>query len=106
MAGLKITRADFEEKVLKADKPVLVDFWAAWCGPCRMLGPVISDIAEKYDGQVIVGKVNVDDEMALALKYNVSSIPMVALFKDGKLVDRAVGYRSKSDMEDMIKAVL
>ena len=71
-----------------------------------MLGPVISDIAEKYDGQVIVGKVNVDDEMALALKYNVSSIPMVALFKDGKLVDRAVGYRSKSDMEDMIKAVL
>lgn len=106
MAELKITQADFKEKVLKADKPVLVDFWAAWCGPCRMLGPVISDIAEKYDGQVIVGKVNVDDEMALALKYNVSSIPMVALFKDGKLVDRAVGYRSKSDMEDMIKAVL
>lgn len=106
MAELKITQSDFEEKVLKADKPVLVDFWAAWCGPCRMLGPVISDIAEKYDGQVIVGKVNVDDEMALALKYNVSSIPMVALFKDGKLVDRAVGYRSKSDMEDMIKAVL
>ena len=106
MAELKITQADFEEKVLKADKPVLVDFWAAWCGPCRKMGPVISDIAEKYDGQVIVGKVNVDDEMALALKYNVSSIPMVALFKDGKLVDRAVGYRSKSDMEDMIKAVL
>ncbi len=106
MAELKITQEDFEEKVLKADKPVLVDFWAAWCGPCRMLGPVISDIAEKYDGQVIVGKVNVDDEMALALKYNVNSIPMVALFKDGKLVDRAVGYRSKSDMEDMIKAVL
>jgi thioredoxin 1 len=106
MAELKITQEDFEEKVLKADKPVLVDFWAAWCGPCRMLGPVISDIAEKYDGQVIVGKVNVDDEMALALKYNVSSIPMVALFKDGKLVDRAVGYHSKSDMEDMIKAVL
>lgn len=106
MAELKITQEDFEEKVLKADKPVLVDFWAAWCGPCRMLGPVISDIAEKYDGQVIVGKVNVDDEMALALKYNVSSIPMVALFKDGKLVDMAVGYRSKSDMEDMIKAVL
>ncbi len=106
MAELKITQADFEEKVLKADKPVLVDFWAAWCGPCRMLGPVISDIAEKYDGQVIVGKVNVDDEMALALKYNVSSIPMVALFKDGKLVDSAVGYQSKSDMEDMIKAVL
>lgn len=106
MAELKITQEDFEEKVLKADKPVLVDFWAAWCGPCRMLCPVISDIAEKYDGQVIVGKVNVDDEMALALKYNVSSIPMVALFKDGKLVDRAVGYHSKSDMEDMIKAVL
>ena len=106
MAELEITQADFEEKVLKADKPVLVDFWAAWCGPCRMLGPVISDIAEKYDGQVIVGEVNVDDEMALALKYNVSSIPMVALFKDGKLVDRVVGYRSKSDMEDMIKAVL
>ena len=106
MAVLTITQENFEAEVLQSDKPVLVDFWAAWCGPCRMLGPVIADIAEKYDGQVIVGKVNVDDEMALALKYNVSSIPMVALFKDGKLVDRAVGYRSKSDMEDMIKAVL
>ena len=106
MAEITLTGENFAENVLKSDKPVLVDFWAAWCGPCRMLGPVISDIAEKYDGQVIVGKVNVDDEMALALKYNVSSIPMVALFKDGKLVDRAVGYHSKSDMEDMIKAVL
>lgn len=106
MAELKITQADFEEKVLKADKPVLVDFWAVWCGPCQMLGPVISDIAEKYQGQVIVGKVNVDDEMALAIKYNVSSIPMVALFKDGKLVDSVVGYRPQSDIEDMIKAVL
>ena len=106
MSVKHFTTQNFEEEVLKSDKTVLVDFWAAWCGPCRMLGPVISDIAEKYDGQVIVGKVNVDDEMALALKYNVSSIPMVALFKDGKLVDSAVGYQSKSDMEDMIKAVL
>ena len=106
MAAIEITKENYEAEVLQSDKPVLLDFWASWCGPCRMLGPVISDIAEKYDGQVIVGKVNVDDEMALALKYNVSSIPMVALFKDGKLVDRAVGYRSKSDMEDMIKAVL
>ena len=106
MAVISVTADNFEQEVLKTEGIVMVDFWAAWCGPCRMLGPVISDIAEKYDGQVIVGKVNVDDEMALALKYNVSSIPMVALFKDGKLVDRAVGYRSKSDMEDMIKAVL
>ena len=106
MAVVHVTTDNFEQEVLKTEGIVMVDFWAAWCGPCRMLGPVISDIAEKYDGQVIVGKVNVDDEMALALKYNVSSIPMVALFKDGKLVDRAVGYRSKSDMEDMIKAVL
>ena len=106
MAVISVTADRFEQEVLQTEGIVMVDFWAAWCGPCRMLGPVISDIAEKYDGQVIVGKVNVDDEMELALKYNVSSIPMVALFKDGKLVDRAVGYRSKSDMEDMIKAVL
>ena len=102
MAELKITQADFEEKVLKADKPVLVDFWAAWCGPCRMLGPVISDIAEKYDGQVIVGKVNVDDEMGLAQQYRVMSVPTVLVFKNGQVSGTSIGYVGKEKLTEML----
>ena len=103
MAEVVITKDNFEQEVAKASLPVLVDFWATWCGPCRMLAPVIEEIAEQYDGKLIVGKVDVDEEADLAMQFQVSSIPMVALFKDGQLVQTAVGYRPKSFYEDMIQ---
>jgi len=106
MAELKLTAANFEDEVLKSDKPVLVDFWATWCGPCRMLSPVVEELAEEYEGKVKVGKVNVDDEFVLAAQYGVSSIPFVVLFKDGQVVNTALGYRPKEDLDAMIKAVL
>ena len=103
MAEIKITESNFEQEVLKADKPVLLDFWAEWCGPCRMLGPVISEIAQEYEGKIKVGKVNVDEENALASQFGVSSIPLVVLMKDGKVVNSSVGYRPKADIEKLLK---
>ena len=103
MAELTITKENFENEVLKSDKPVLLDFWASWCGPCKMLSPIISQIAEKYDGKVKVGKVNVDDEPELANAFRVSSIPMVAVMKDGKVVSTSVGYRPIEQIEAMLK---
>ena len=81
MAEITITAENFEAEVLKSDIPVLVDFWATWCGPCQMIGPVISEIAEEYAGKIKVGKVNVDEQMALAMQYQVASIPTLILFK-------------------------
>ena len=103
MAELIITKSNFESEVLKSDKPVLLDFWASWCGPCKMLSPIISQIAEKYEGKVKVGKVNVDDEPELANAFQVSSIPMVAVMKNGKLVNTSVGYRPIEQIEAMLK---
>lgn len=106
MAALHFSKKDFEEKVLKSNKPVFVDFWAPWCGPCRMAEPVIDELAEEYKNKVMVGKVNVDEEQELAGKYGVMSIPTVVMFKDGKGIDRLVGFPGKEGYEEMIKKVL
>lgn len=101
----ELTKGIFNETIL-SDKPVLVDFWASWCGPCRMVSPVIDQIAEEYKGKIVVGKVNVDDEGALAAEYAVVSIPTVILFKDGKPIEKLVGAHSFDDYADMIDKVL
>ena len=92
--ALEITDATFDEVVLKSDKPVVVDFWAAWCGPCRMVGPIIDEVSNEYDGKAVVGKVDVDANQEFAAKYGVRNIPTVLVFKDGEIVNRQVSYLS------------
>lgn len=103
MAEIKITKQNFNDEVIKSDKPVLVDFWAAWCGPCRMIAPIIAEIAEEADGKFKVGKVNVDEEIELASMYDVMSIPTLIVFKNGKPVNTVVGLRPKADLLAMLK---
>lgn len=95
---ITLTGTNFEQEVLHSDIPVLVDFWATWCGPCRMIAPVVAEIAEEKAGVIKVGKVNVDDEEALAIKYRIASIPTLLIFKGGEVVDKLVGYRAKADI--------
>ncbi|MBQ6119040.1 MAG: thioredoxin [Clostridia bacterium] len=102
MAEITLTSANFESEVLKSDLPVLVDFWASWCGPCKMLSPIIAEIAEEYDGKVKVGKVNVDDEPALANMFGIESIPTVMVFKGGKITGTSLGYRPKEQLTAML----
>ena len=101
MTELKITSENFEREVLNSDKPVLIDFWASWCGPCRMLSPTISEIAEEYKDKVKVGKVNVDEEGELAAMFRVSSIPLLVVMKNGKIVNSTVGVRPKNQIVGM-----
>ena len=103
MAEIKLTKQNFETEVIESDKPVLVDFWAAWCGPCRMIAPVISEIAEESGGRFKVGKVNVDDEQELAALFQVMSIPTLMVFKNGKPVNTIVGFRPKAELLEMLK---
>ena len=103
MAEVILTEKNFEEEVLKSDKPVLVDFWATWCGPCRMLAPTIEKIAEEQEGVIKVGKIDVDDEPELAAKYGIASIPTLMVFKNGQLVNTMVGARPKAAILEMLK---
>ena len=103
MAEVKIPVSNFESEVLRSDQPVLVDFYADWCGPCRMLAPVLEEIAREYEGGVKVGKVNVDEQMELAQKFGVSSIPLLVVFKDGQPVAKSLGYRPKEEIVNLLK---
>lgn len=105
MAELNITALNFETEVLHSDKPVLLDFYANWCGPCKMLAPVLREIAEENADTLKVGKINVDEQMELAMRFQVDSIPMLVLFKDGKAVAKTVGYRPKAELARLVQSV-
>ncbi len=102
----ELTKSNFEQEVMLSDIPVVVDFWASWCGPCRMVSPIIDSLAEEYAGKIKVCKVNVDSESALASEFAVVSIPTVLIFKNGKVLERSVGAKSFDDFCDMIDAAL
>lgn len=103
MAEIKLTTDNFENEALKSELPVLIDFWATWCGPCMMLSPIIEEVAKETEGKVKVCKVNVDDEPALASAFGITSIPTLVVMKDGKTVKQAVGYREKAAVLELLK---
>jgi len=100
----EFTETNFEQEVLKSSEPVLVDFWAPWCGPCRMIAPVVEELASEYTGSVKIGKMNVDDSQGVASKYGVSSIPTLLLFKGGDVVERFVGVQPKAKLQEALDA--
>ena len=104
--AVEFTDSNFEEQVLKSDKPVLVDFWAEWCGPCRMVGPVVEELSNDFSGKAVVGKVNVDQNPGVAAKYGIRSIPTILFFKNGEVVDKSVGAVPKAALADKLNAAL
>ena len=106
MATLKVTDEKFEEQVLKNEKPVLVDFWAEWCGPCKMIGPVVEELAGDYEGKAVIGKVDVDSNPGVAQAFGIRSIPTLLFFKDGQIVDKQVGAVPKAVLAQKLDAQL
>ncbi len=104
--ALEITDANFEELVLKSDKPVVVDFWAVWCGPCKMLAPVIDELSNEFEGKAVVGKMDVDSNQEFASKFGIRNIPTVLVFKDGEVVARQVGVAPKQTYVDAVNSLL
>jgi len=104
--AIEINEANFEQEVLLCDKPALVDFWAPWCGPCKMLSPVIEDIASQYSGKAKICKINTDENTALSAKFQITSIPCLILFKNGEVLQKIVGFRSKDDIKKLIDSAL
>ncbi len=104
--ALEITDSNFEEVVLKADKPVLIDFWAEWCGPCRMVGPVVEELAKDYEGKAVIGKVNVDENPEISVRYGIRNIPALLFLKNGEIVDKQIGAVPKSVLNEKLEKQL
>ncbi|NQU53729.1 MAG: thioredoxin [Bacteroidetes bacterium] len=104
--ALEITDANFEELVMNSDKPVMIDFWAVWCGPCRMVGPIIEELATEYEGKAVIGKVDVDSNPNVAMKYGIRNIPTVIFVKGGEVVDKQVGAAPKQSFVTKLEAIL
>ncbi|MFC2097084.1 thioredoxin [Bacteroidota bacterium] len=103
---LEVTDANFEELILKSDKPVLVDFWAEWCGPCKMLTPIVSEMAVEYEGKAIIAKVNVENNPEVSSKFGIRNIPTILFFKNGEIVDKQIGAVAKSKLSEKLEAIL
>ena len=102
MSEIKITKENFQNEVIDSEQPVLVDFWASWCGPCKMLAPLVASTAEKYEGKAKVGKINVDEEPTLAMQFGITGIPALVVFKGGKEVKRSVGYIQEAEIDELL----
>ena len=106
MSVITVTKDNFDKEVLQSDKPVLLDFWAPWCGPCRMLAPVVEELAKEYEGKVKVCKLNTDDGADTSTKYRITSIPTIIFFKDGEVKGQSVGLQSKAALQEKLNALL
>lgn len=104
--ALEVTDASFAKEVLKSGKPAMVDFWAAWCGPCRMVAPTVEELAKEFEGQAVVAKVDVDTNQQIAAEYGIRNIPTILFFKDGQVVDKVVGVVPKAQLEQKLKAIM